>query len=354
MTQQNTKRSKKAGLPPGTLIHLGDRKSENAKITEICYDSDDFTETVHPDIVSAINSRDHRKITWLNIDGLHNTDIIAAAGAEYNLHPLLLEDILNTQHRPKVEEFDKYLFVSLKMISVNSEKKEIEAEQLSLILGENWLITFQEQEGDVFNDIRVRLRDSKGLIRHKGADYLLYRLIDTVVDHYFYVIEHIVDVSEELEKEVLESFDQDILPRIQKLKKEQMNMKKALFPLREVVSSLQNEDNVLIDKATLRYLRDVYEHIIQLSEALDSSRESSANIMDLYLSGVNNKMNEVMKVLTMISTIFIPLSFVVGLYGMNFDNIPELHYWNAYYYVWGFFVLVVAGMMYYFKRKKWL
>lgn len=354
MTQKRAKRSKKAGLPPGTLIHLGDRKSENAKISLIEYNQAEYAEATHDEIVSSIEARDPKKTSWLNIDGLHDTDLIAAAGAHFNLHPLLLEDVLNTDHRPKVEEFDDHLFVSLKMISVDKEKNEIVSEQISLILGEGWLITFQEQEGDVFNEIRLRLREGKGLLREKNADYLLYRVIDTIVDHYFFVIEHIADVGEELEKSVLERSDKAMLQQIQHLKKELMDLKRAIFPLRDVVSSLLKNETPLIEKSTLRYFRDVYEHIIQINDSLDSSRESAANIMDLYLSGVNNKMNEVMKVLTMISTIFIPLSFVVGLYGMNFDNIPELHYQNGYYGVWAFFIVVVAGMLFFFKRKKWL
>jgi magnesium transporter len=345
MPQKKTNRSQKAGLPPGTLMYLGEQKVAKTLISTVSYDVKSVAETKHADLVSAIKSRDRSKLTWLNIDGLHDTELIAAAGKEFNLHPLLLEDILNTDHRPKVEEFDDHLFVSLKMISVNAAKTEIESEQLSLILGENWLISFQEQEGDVFGNIRERLRDNVGLLRQKNADYLLYRLIDTVVDHYFIVIEHIVDKGEALEKAVLESSDQEMLSKIQQHKKELMNLKRAIFPLREIVSSLLKEDNALIEQPTFRYLRDVYEHIVHMNDSLESSRESAANIMDLYLSGVNNKMNEVMKVLTMISTIFIPLSFIVGLYGMNFENIPELHYEYGYYAVWVVFIIAVSGMI---------
>jgi len=333
---------------------MGERKADEAKISLINYNESEFAESSHQTIISALKLRDPKLVSWLNIDGLHDTDIVAAAGAEYNLHPLLLEDILNTDHRPKVEEFEEYLFVSLKMIAVNDDKSEIIAEQLSLVLGANWLVSFQEKEGDVFGSIRERLRENKGLIRQKGADYLLYRLIDTVVDHYFYVVEFIGDKAEELEKSVLESTEKEVLQQIQQLKRDLMDLKKSIYPLRDIISTLQKEDNILIQKATFRYLRDVYEHIIQINDSIDSGRELAANIMDLYLSGVNNKMNEVMKVLTIISTIFIPLSFVVGLYGMNFDNIPELHWKYGYLGVWIVFIVAVSGMLYFFKRKKWL
>ena len=335
-------------------MYLGEQKVTDTIISTVSYDSKTIENKKYPDIISAIETRNHAKVTWLNIDGLHDVEIVAAAGEAYNIHPLLLEDILNTDHRPKVEEFEDHLFVSLKMISVNANQNDIDSEQLSLILGKNWLISFQEQEGDVFDSIRERLRDNKGLLRQKGADYLLYRMIDTVVDHYFFVIEHIVDKGEALEKAVLESSSPEMLHKIQQHKKELMNLKRAIFPLREIASTLLKEDNVLIEKPTLRYFRDVYEHIVHMNDSLESSRETAANIMDLYLSGVNNKMNEVMKVLTMISTVFIPLSFVVGLYGMNFDNIPELHYHYGYFAVWGFFIVAVSAMIYFFKHKKWL
>jgi magnesium transporter len=354
MKKKKMKRSHKVGLPPGSLIHLGERKAAEAKISLIEYNQTEFSELCYLDIDSAIENRKQNCVSWLNIDGLHETDLISATGIKYNLHPLVLEDILNTDNRPKVEEFDDHLFVSLKMIHVNQKLKEIESEQISFILGKNWLVSFQEQEGDIFGQVRERLRESKGLIRQKSSDYLLYRLIDTVVDHYFFALEHIADTSEELEQAVLKSSEKEQLKQIQTLKKEIIDLKRAIFPLREIVSTLQKEDHYLIEKATLRYLRDVYEHIIQMNDSLDSSREAAKNIMDLYLSGINNKMNEVMKVLTIISTIFIPLSFVAGLYGMNFDNIPELHWKYGYYAVWVVFIVAVSGMLYYFKRKDWL
>ena len=258
MAKKKTSRATKAGLPPGTLIHMGERKADEAKISLINHNENEFAESSHQTIISALKLRDPKLVSWLNIDGLHDTDIVAAAGAEYNLHPLLLEDILNTDHRPKVEEFEEYLFVSLKMIAVNDDKSEIIAEQLSLVLGANWLVSFQEKEGDVFGSIRERLRENKGLIRQKGADYLLYRLIDTVVDHYFYVVEFIGDKAEELEKSVLESTEKEVLLQIQQLKRDLMDLKKSIYPLRDIISTLQKEDNILIQKATFRYLRDVY------------------------------------------------------------------------------------------------
>ncbi len=353
MSRKKQTVKKKLGLPPGSLVHLGDRKAENAKISILEYNLEECTETHHPDIISGIKNRDQQKNLWINVDGLHNTDIVASAGTEFNLHPLLLEDVLNTEHRPKVEEFDDCIFISLKMIGIGTNN-DIVTEQLSMVLGSNWLLSFQEQEGDVFEQIRERLRENKGLLRQKGTDYLLYRLLDTVVDNYYYVMEHISDRAELLEDGVLQNANKKILPQIQELKRELMDLKRAINPMREIVTTLQKEENELINESTQRYLRDVYEHIIQINDMLEANRELAGNIMDLYLSNINNRMNEVMKVLTIISTIFIPLSFMVGLYGMNFDNMPELHWRYGYFGVWGVALLTVAGMLYYFKKKRWL
>ncbi|HEX5742875.1 MAG TPA: magnesium/cobalt transporter CorA, partial [Flavobacteriaceae bacterium] len=291
--------------------------------------------------------------SWINIDGIHNTEIIEALGNHFGHHPLLMEDILNTLSRPKLEEYEDYLFLNLKMLGIGKDQNAIISEQVSLILGKNYVISFQEQPGDIFDSIRVRIRESKGNIRKRKADYLFYRLIDTVVDHYFFIIEHLSERIEKLEDIILVTQSTHILHQIQDLKTQLIQIRKAISPLREAVSLLQKDEVKLIHKNTLQYFRDVYQNLIQVSESIDIYREMTKNLMDLYQSGINNRMNQVMQVLTVIATIFIPLTFIVGIYGMNFDNMPELHWKYGYFIIWGIMVTVVLFMLKYFKRKKW-
>jgi magnesium transporter len=354
MSEHSEQLSRKAGLPPGTLVHVGKRTAENIKISVIDYDEKQFSEVVCKTSEEAVAFTKEKTISWINIDGLHETDAIAELGALFGLHPLLLEDVLNTRHRPKAEEFEEYLFLTLKMLGISKDGKSVISEQVSFVLGKDWVLSFQEREGDIFDNLRSRLREGKGAIRKRGADYLLYRLIDTVVDHYFFVTEHFSDASEKLEKRVLENTDQRHLHEIQRYKKQLIQLRKSIAPLREAVSTLQKEQNPFISEATSRYLRDVYEHIIQVNDSLESQRDVISSIMDLYLSGVSNKMNQVMQVLTIISTIFIPMTFVAGIYGMNFQHIPELEWEHGYLYAWILMLAVVVVMVIYFKRKKWL
>lgn len=345
---------KKAGLPPGSLIHIGKQKTETVRISIIDYDLSDLTEKTLNSPEDCIPFIKKDTVSWINIDGLHDPETISTIGKIFDLHPLLLEDVLNTNHRPKVEEFDDYIFLSLKMLDLDKDKNAVTSEQVSLILGKNWLLSFQEQEGDIFNTLRERLRTKKGNIREKKTDYLLYRLIDTVVDNYFFITEHISEESEILEEKVLLSTDKELLQEIQNLKKQLIKAKKYINPLREVISYIQKDSNILISEGTTRYLNDVYEHIIQLSENIETQRDTISNIMDLYHSGLSNKMNQVMQVLTIIATIFIPLTFVAGIYGMNFDNMPELHWKYGYFMVWAIMAGIIVIMVMYFKRKKWL
>lgn len=353
MPEGISKTSEKSGLPPGTLIHIGKVKTEKVNITAINYNVDDFNQFEYS-LEECLQFKDSNKFYWINIDGLQNTEVIDKVGKQLNLHPLLLEDILNTNQRPKVEEFDNYLFLSLKMLGISKRGDKIISEQVSFVLGNNWLLSFQEQQGDVFDVIRTRLRENKGVIRKKGIDYLFYSLIDAIVDNYFFVTEHFSDKIEILEEQILHNPSQESLQKIQKLKRLLMNFRKSIIPLREAVASLQKYNVELIKESTFRYLRDVYEHLIHLSDSLESHRDMLASIMDLYLSGVSNKMNEVMKVLTIIATIFIPLTFIAGVYGMNFENMPELHWNFGYFIIWGIMIIVAVVMINYFKRKKWL
>ncbi|MCB0836257.1 MAG: magnesium/cobalt transporter CorA [Bacteroidetes bacterium] len=346
--------SHKAGLPPGTLMHIGKRKAEQVKISVIDYDETNYEEKICQTPKECFSYKNTKTASWINVDGLHDVDHIADIGELFSLHPLLLEDVLNTRSRPKIEEFDGYLFMSLKMLGLNKARTGIIAEQVSFVLGSGWLISFQEQEGDIFGGLRQRLKEGKGPLRQKGIDYLLYRLIDTVVDHYFWVIEYISEVSTSLEEQVLAHPDNDSLKRIQRLKKQLINLRRSVYPLREAVSLLQKEDSELISEDTNRFLRDVYEHIIQINDSIEMQRDVAASIMDLYLSGMSNKMNQVMQVLTIISTIFIPMTFIAGVYGMNFDHMPETHWKYGYFGVWGLMGVMGVTLLIYFRRKGWL
>ncbi len=345
--------SKKAGLPPGTLIHIGKKMNTTVKISVIDYTSTHFFETDNATVEETFPLKETPGISWINVDGIHNAEVIQQFGTHFNFHPLLLEDIMNTLHRPKLEEFQDYLFLTLKMLGIDKKGESIIMEQISFILGKNYLISFQEQTGDVFDPIRNRLREAKGNIRNRGADYLFYRLIDAVVDQYFFITDHLSERIDHLEELVLTTQTTAVLHQIQATKKQLILLRKSLSPLREAITLLQKNEANLIQKNTLRYFNDVYEHIIQVNESIEMYREMIQNLTDLYQSGINNKMNQVMQVLTVIATIFIPLTFIVGIYGMNFDYMPELRWKYGYFFIWGVMILVVLFMLNYFKRKKW-
>ncbi|AOW21830.1 magnesium/cobalt transporter CorA [Urechidicola croceus] len=354
MSENGRKTSRKSGLPPGALIHVGSKKVDHVKVSVIDYNEDIYSEKICEQPSDCFEFKDSETVSWINIDGLHDTEVIAKIGNHFDLHSLTIEDVLNTNHRPKIEEFQNHIFITLKMLGISKNKTGIVHEQVSFILGKNWIISFQEQEGDIFDSIRMRLKERKGIIRDKGADYLFYRLIDTVVDNYFYVTDYISDVSEKLEEKILISPTQESLREIQKLKKQLINLRKITNPLREVVSTIEKDANDLIEESTGPYFRDVYEHIIQINDTIETQRDMASSIMDLYLTGVSNKMNEVMKLLTIIATIFIPLTFIAGIYGMNFEHMPELHWKYGYHIAWGIMILITLIMVIYFKKKKWL
>jgi len=353
MTTSSKKISNKAGLPPGTLVHIGKKRTNKVKLSVIDFTPDEFQEFDCETVEETSPFKKSNSISWINVDGLHDLQVIEEIGKNFELHPLLLEDLVNTDHRPKMEEFDNCIFFNLKMLGLSPNKKSVVSEQVSFVLGDSWLISFQEQEGDIFDDLRNRLRHSKGIIRTRKIDYLLYRLIDTIVDNYFFITEYFSEMSEQMEEVVIKNADNDMLLKIQSLKKQIQKFKKSVHPLREAVTSLQ-KDSDLISPENQRYFNDVHEHIIQLSENIESQREVMSNIMDLYLSGQSNNMNQVMKVLTIIATIFIPLTFVAGIYGMNFDYMPELHWEYGYLGIWILMLVMIIIMVIFFRRKKWL
>jgi magnesium transporter len=346
--------SRKAGLPPGTLVHIGEKKTENVRITTINYTEQEVQETVVEKIEECFPSKEKETVTWTNIDGLHSIEIIEIIGSNFELHPLVLEDILNTGQRPKYEDHEKCLFMVLKMLTYNSECDSIQSEQVSLVLGENFVISFQESVGDVFEQIRDRIRNSKGRIRKMSADYLAYALIDAIVDHYFVILEKIGERIESVEEALITEPSDETVRIIHALKRELIFLRKSVWPLRELVNNLYKTESLLINDSTKPYLRDVYDHTIQVIDTVENFRDMVSGMLDIYLSNISNRMNAVMKMLTMIATIFIPLTFIAGIYGMNFKYMPELECKWAYPAVWLAMAAIAIVMVIYFKKKKWL
>ena len=354
MPRLTKKSSKKAGLSPGSLVHIGDKKIETIRISLMNYDPANLLEKQLPAIEASFPYRDTPPVTWINVDGLHEIDVIEKIGVHFGIHPLVLEDILNTGQRTKAEEFENYIYIVLKMLVFDETVDHVTAEQVSLILGPHFLISFQEKEGDVFDFVRERIRKARGRIRKSGCDYLAYALMDAVVDHYFVILEKLGDKIELLEDQLLEAPTPRILEDIHRLKREMIFFRKQVWPLREVLNSLIKDPSELIQETTHIFLRDVYDHTIQVIDTIESFRDLLSGLSDLYLSTVSNRMNEVMKFLTIIATIFIPLTFVAGIYGMNFEFMPELKWPWAYPALWLLLIMISASMIFWLKRKNWL
>ena len=350
----NRQHAPKTGLPPGTLVFTGQKKLDSVKITVLDYDEHNFQEKQVAKIEDCFEFKTKPSVTWINIDGLHDVETIEKIGKQYDIHPLVLEDILNTGQRPKFDETEQYIFVVLMMLRFDDENQSVITEQVSLVLGKNFVISFQENIGDVFEQIRDRIRNGKGRIRKMGPDYLMYALLDAIVDGYFIILEKLGDKIEYMEDELVNNPDKSILKQIHHLKREMIFLRKSVWPLRELISSLERSESELIRESTIAYLRDLYDHTIQVIDTVESFRDMVAGMLDLYLSSLSNRMNEVMKVLTIIATIFIPLTFVAGVYGMNFYNMPELHWKYGYATVIIVMLIISIGMIYYFKKKKWL
>jgi magnesium transporter len=345
--------SKKSGLPPGALVHVGEKKIEKTRIRVIDYDEDGIEERELASVDECFPYKDSPAMTWINIDGLHEVDVIQKLGDGFGLHPLVLEDIVNTGQRPKMEDFEDYLFLIIKMLTYDDEEGVVKAEQFSLVLGPHYVISFQEKVGDVFEPLRERLRKGKGRIRKGGPDYLLYALIDAIVDNYFVVLENIAEEIESLEDRIMIDPTTDLLQTIHNLKRELIFLRKSVWPLREAVSALERGDSGLVQEKTAIYLRNVYDHTIQIVDTIETFRDMVSGMLDVYLSSVSNRMNEVMKVLTIIATIFIPITFLAGIYGMNFKNMPELEWAWGYPLLWCIILVVGLIMVLYFRKKKW-
>ena len=341
------------GKAPGTLVYVGDQESEAPVIDIIDYDEENYTESRVHEVSECRSYIGKPSVTWINICGL-NEEIIGDIGKQFGFHPLLLEDILNTEQRPKMDEYDGYAFLILKMLTYDEEKEEIETEQVSIILNDDCVISFQEMEGDVFEPLRERLRSNRGIIRKHGADYLAYSLMDAIVDYYFVILEKIGDDIEELEDELLENPQRDTVETLHNKKRQMIILRKSIWPVREVISKLERGGTGFIEDTTRLYIRDVYDHTIQAMDAVETYRDLLTSMLDIYVNNVNNKMTEIMKVLTIIGTIFLPLSFLASVYGMNFEYMPELDLWWTYPALWAIMILISIVMLVYFRNRKWI
>jgi magnesium transporter len=334
------------------------RPSESKVILELIqYTDKEYSKHEDLPIGELIGNIKQDQINWINVDGLHEKSIVQKIGDHFCLHSLLVEDI-TSDHQPKVEEYDDYLFFTLKML-YRIEDNQIDYEQISFVLGKDYLLSFQEKEGDLFGPLRDRIRLDQGRIRKRKADYLLYRLVDIIVDNYYSVLDAIGQQIETIEEEIYQNSTDQQFRKIQKLKKELIYLRKALYPLRDAMSKLIKDESGFIEDANIRYYADVYDHVVHIIDSLDTYKDLTSGLMDIYINTLNTRMNEVMKVLTIISTIFIPLTFIVGVYGMNFDteksvwNMPELKSAYGYPVVMGLMFIMVVGMIRYFKFKKW-
>jgi magnesium transporter len=344
--------AEKAGLPPGTPVFVGEQKIDRTLIHLIQYHEQNVVEK---DIQNIENLPDYitdSTVTWIDVCGLHDVSLIEDIGAKFSIHPLVLEDILHLSQRPKMEEFDSYIFFVLRMFYF--EEQNIVEEQISIILGDHYVITFQEKPGDIFDPIRERIRSRKFKITKSKSDYLAYSIIDAIVDNYFVILEELGDRVELVEDELLMNPSRENLHEIHNLKRKMIALRRSVWPLREVINKLDRSESSLIKKTTRIYVRDVYDHTIQVIDAIENYRDILSGMLDTYLSSLSNRMNEVMKVLTIIATIFIPITFIAGVYGMNFEYMPELKWRFGYFLVWGVMIVVTVIMLIYFKRKKWL
>ena len=348
------KRKKEVGLPPGTLIYTGDKIKEKTKIKVTDYNEEFYEFQEFKEIQKDLTTFEKGLTRWIDILGLAEVKVIEEIGRQFNLHPLVLEDILSPNQLPKFEDYGNYIFIIIRKVIWIEEEQEFDFEQISLVLGENYVISFQEQETNLFNPIYERIQVPKGRVRSMNADYLYYVLIDIIVDNYFIILEKVGEDIENTEDILIKNPEPETLKLIYRLKRSSIELRKSIWPIREVINKLQREQSNLIGKDLQIYLRDIYDHIFRISDLLENYREIIFGMLDMYLSSVSNKMNDIMKVLTIISTIFIPISFLAGFYGMNFRYMPELVQPLAYPLLIFIMIIIAVIMLYYFKRKRWL
>ncbi len=354
IAQKVFRRGKKAGMPPGTPVFVGERKQAITDISIIDYAKEHIEEIPLASVEDCARFKDSPNITWINVNGIHDVSTIQTLGNLFGLHPLTIEDISNSSQRPKIEEFDNYILFALKMLTYSAEKKGIQNENVSLILGANYVISFQERRGDVLDPLRDRIRTGKGKIRGVGADYLVYAIMDGVIDEYFVALEKMGDHIEEIDDQILTEPDASHMHELHRLKREIVFLRKIVWPLRENASVVGKLTSPLMSESIRPFLRDLYDHTIQIIDLVEVYRDIIGGMHDTFLSSVSNRMNEIMKVLTIIGTIFIPLTFIAGIYGMNFVNMPELKWTWGYFGLLGVMTTIALGMLAIFKKRKWL
>jgi magnesium transporter len=347
-------KEKNKGLAPGTPVFIGNHKSDEILIRLIDYDQSSLKEEVISDIKAAKSLVDSKTVSWINTDGLEDIELLKEIGEIFQLHPLILEDIVNTGQRPKFEEYDECIFLVIKMLFWDAQKEMINAEQLSLVITENVLLTFQERKGDVFEPVRERIRKQKGRIRATGVDYLAYTLLDTVIDNYLYLNARLGEQIEDLEIEILDNPEQNVLDKINLYKRELKYIRKSIRPVRELVLKLVRSESELLTELLNPFLKDLEDLTTQANEMVDTYTDMLSDYLNMYHMGISNRMNDIMKVLTIFAAIFIPLTFIAGIYGTNFEYLPELHFKYSYFILWGVMIAIAGGMLIYFKRKKWL
>lgn len=347
----------RAELPPGSLVHIGKQQNTPVNIRIIEYDKQSYKEIEGATLEDCKNWHQHKKeghIQWICVDGMHQTEIIATLGGIWDLHSLVMEDLLNSSQRAKIDDYEEYLYIVVRMLNYNQQAQEVENEQISLIQGDNFVIFIQERPSSLFNSILQRLRDSKGRLRVLGSDYLVYRLIDTIVDHYFVTLETIGSKIDILQNELFTNHSSELLQQIQQLKQDLTLLRRAVWPLREVISNLQQRQRDAAASEVAVYLRDLYDHVVQVIDIIEGFKDTTSGMIDIYMSASSNRLQEVMKVMTMFSVIFAPLTFIAGVYGMNFSVMPELKWQWGYLYVWCLMLLITASMLYYFYKKRWI
>jgi len=354
MRKGTIKRSRKTGLPPGSLVHIGEERTEKIRITVVDYAEDHFEER---EIQSACELAPYfgkPTMTWVDVVGIHDPHVIEEVCSQFEIHPLLMEDIMNTTQRPKIDDLGKYICLIVKLITFDEKTMELRIEQLSLVFNDDFVLSFQESENGIFKPLRERIRSGLGRIRTMGTDYLVYTLMDAVVDHYFVVMEKMGEKIDGLEDEVVANPRRETLRGVQQLRDEILLVRRSVWPLREVISLLERAESPLVDKTTAIYFRDVYEHTIQVMDTVDTYRDILSGMFDIYLSSISNRLNEVMKVLTIIATLFMPLTFLAGVYGMNFEHMPELKWQYGYFMIWGVMIVIALTMLAFFRKKKWI
>lgn len=353
-TSSGIDRAIKAGLPPGSLVHVGQKYEFNAYIEHIAYSADSAYRSEHQSPENCRSCVSETGVQWITLFGVHDAQAVEEIGKTFDLHPLLLEDVLNTTQRPNAELYGDKFFASLKMVYWDEGAKAVRHEHISIVLIANIVLLFQEKPGDIYNEVRKRIDSGKGIIRSKGADYLFYRLIDTVVDEYFIICDNLHKRIDRIEGDILKKPEQLQMMRLIQLKRQLLSLRNTIVPLRDHLTLMERLDRNVVKRETIPYLRDLTAHVKEVIEMLDLERESVSSLIDLHLSTSSQQLNHVMRVLTVIATIFIPLTFIVGIYGMNFDYMPELHYDWAYPAIWGVMIAVTGGLLLFFRKKGWI